>query len=188
MLFSGRLRVTLLADLCGLTAKLAQVVELGAANVTTANELDVVDDRRVDGELTLDAHLEGNLTDCEGFTDSVTATSDDDTLEDLDTASATFDDVYVNLDGVADSEVGDVALQRRCVNGIKLLHDDSLSALASGRLRGCSVAMFHLAAPPKQRTRESRRASGTKNNLATSAPALPIRLVRLSPLKEYCRD
>jgi hypothetical protein len=86
----------------------------------------------------------------------------------------------VNLDVVADSEIGDVAAHRRCVDVIKLLHDVSLSAFASGRLREFSVAMSHVDAPPKQRTRESRRASGTKSYLAITHLLLPIRLERLT--------
>jgi hypothetical protein len=86
----------------------------------------------------------------------------------------------VNLDVVSDSEIGDVAAHRRCVDVIKLLHDVSLSAFASGRLREFSVAMPHVDAPPKQRTRESRCASSTKTYLAICRPRLPIRVERLT--------
>jgi hypothetical protein len=82
----------------------------------------------------------------------------------------------VNLDVVSDTEVGNVGAQRRCVNGIKLLHDVSLSTLASGRLRGGSIAIVHRAAPPKQRASELRCARRTNHHLATVARALPIRL------------
>ena len=116
------LRVALLADLCLLAAKCTQVVELGATDVTAADELDVVDYRRVDRELTLDADLERDLSDVEGFADAVTVTADNNTLENLDTAAVTFNNVYVNLHRVTDAEVGDVATKRRGVNSIKFLH------------------------------------------------------------------
>src|SRR4051812_42177153 len=47
--------VALLLDLRLLAAQLAQVVELGPAHVAARHQLDVVDDRRVDGERPLDA-------------------------------------------------------------------------------------------------------------------------------------
>lgn len=144
---SENLRVALLANLCRLTAKLAKVVQLGAANISAANELDVVDDGRVNGELSLNSNLERHLTNAECFANSVTGARNDDTLEYLNTASGTFDDVDVNLDVVSDSEVGNVGAQRRCVNGIKLLHDDfsfyTRFGTTAGRFgrncsRGCS--------------------------------------------------
>jgi len=116
------LRVALFANLCLLAAKSAQVVELGATDVTAADELDVVNDRRVDRELTLDADLERNLADVEGLANAVPVTADNNTLENLDSAAVTFNDVYVNLYRVTDAEVGDVAAKRRGVNCIKFLH------------------------------------------------------------------
>ena len=116
------LGVALLADLCLLAAKCAQVVELGATDVTAADELDVIDDRRVNREFTLDADLERDLADVERLADSVTVSADDHTLKNLNSAAVTFNNVYVNLHRVTDAEVGDVATQRRGVNCIKFLH------------------------------------------------------------------
>ena len=116
------LGVALFADFCLLAAECAQVVELGATNVTSADELDVVDDRRVDRKLTLDADLERDFANVERLANSVTVTADNHTLENLDSAAITFNNVYVNLHRVADAEVGDVATKRRGVNCIKFLH------------------------------------------------------------------
>ena len=116
------LGVALFANLCLLAAKCAQVVELRTTDVTARDELDVVDDRRVDGELTLDSDLERDLADVERLANPVAVASDNDTLENLDSAAVTFNDVYVNLYRVTDAEVGDVATQRRGVNSIKFLH------------------------------------------------------------------
>ena len=117
-----KLRIALFADFCLLAAKRAQVVELGATHVAAADELDVVDDRRVDRELSLDADLERDLADVECLADSVTVSADNNTLENLDSAAVTFNNVDVNLHRVTDAEVGDVAAERRGINCIKFLH------------------------------------------------------------------
>lgn len=116
------LGVALLANLCLLATKCAQVVELGATDVTAADELDVVDDRRVDRELSLDANLERDLADVERLANSVTVSADNHALKNLDSTAATFNNVYVNLHRVTDAEVGNIATKRRGVNCIKFLH------------------------------------------------------------------
>ena len=57
-------------------------------------------------------------------------------LEDLDARARTFDDVDVHLDGVARTEVGDVAAQVGCIDGVENVHVSSLSAFATGRDAG----------------------------------------------------
>ena len=47
---------TLLLDACSLTGELAQIVELGAANLTYLVHLDALDVGRLDGENTLHTH------------------------------------------------------------------------------------------------------------------------------------
>ncbi len=116
------LDVALFLDLRGLATELAQVVQLGATDVTARDDLDVVDDRGVDGELTLDTDLEADLADGEGFADAIALTTRDDTLENLDTAAAAFNDVDVDLHVVTDTEIGDVALERCGIDCIELLH------------------------------------------------------------------
>src|SRR6478609_6400749 len=103
--------VALLADLGSLAAQTTQVVELRAAHVTTADDLDVVDDRRVQREGALDADAERDLADGEGLADAAAVATDDDALEDLDTRARALDDLDVDLEGVAGAEVGNVRAQ-----------------------------------------------------------------------------
>jgi hypothetical protein len=100
--------VALLANLCGLAAKLAQVIKLGASDVSTRNKLNLLKNWGVNRPGALYANLEGNFTNCEGLTDSVAGATNYDSLEKLNTAAATLNDVYVNLDGVTGSEVWNV--------------------------------------------------------------------------------
>jgi hypothetical protein len=97
----------------------------------------VVDNGRVNGELTLDANLEGNLTNGESLANAFTGATDDYTLENLDTRAVTFDDVYVNLYGVTGAEIWNVATQRWCVYSVKNVHDLSQSVQATGLIREC---------------------------------------------------
>ena len=70
--------LALLADLGGLAAQTAQVVQLGATHVTTRDDLDPVDDRGVEREGALDADAERDLADGEGLADATTVAADDD--------------------------------------------------------------------------------------------------------------
>lgn len=112
----------LLADASSLAVTVAHVVELGATDVTAGNNLDLFDDGRVYGEGTLYTNAEGNLTDGEGFADAATLTTNNEALEDLDTAAVTFNDVDVNVEGVTGAEVGDVGAKGLVVNEVKSLH------------------------------------------------------------------
>src|SRR6187431_1499754 len=103
--------LALLADARLLTAKAAEVVQLGATNVATAHELDVVDGRSVHGERALNANTERDLAHREGGADALTLATDDNALEDLDAGTGTLDDLDVHLDGVARAERGNVVAE-----------------------------------------------------------------------------
>ena len=62
--------LALLLDLGGLAAQVAQVVELGAPDVTAGDDLDLLDDRGCAREGPLDADTEGHLADREGLADA----------------------------------------------------------------------------------------------------------------------
>src|SRR4029077_21048404 len=89
---AGRNSLALLLDLGGLAAKGAQVVELGATDVTAGHDLDLVDDRGVHGERALDTDAEADLANGEGLPDAIALTADDDALEDLHAGTRAFDD------------------------------------------------------------------------------------------------
>ena len=105
---AGRRGVALLLDLGLLAAQVAQVVELGAADVAAGDDLDLVDDRGVQREGALDADAEGDLADREGAADAGALDADADALEDLDAGAVALDDLDVHLEGVAGAELGDV--------------------------------------------------------------------------------
>ncbi|VXB15296.1 hypothetical protein ARTHRO9V_120049 [Arthrobacter sp. 9V] len=114
--------VALFLDLCSLTAQCAHVVKLGAADVTLGDDLDLVDDRGVYREGTLYADTEGNLAHGEGFANAVTLAAQDEALEYLDTGVLAFDDVDVNLEGVARTELRNIITQRGCIYAIEDMH------------------------------------------------------------------
>jgi len=49
-----------------------------------------------------------NLTDCESFANAIALATDNNSLEDLDTALATFDNANVNLEFIACTKLWDV--------------------------------------------------------------------------------
>jgi hypothetical protein len=117
------LAVALFLDFCLLAAKITQEVELGATNVATGNNLDVVDNRRVNGELSLHTHLKADLTHGKRLADTLAGAADNDALKNLNTRARALDDVDVDFDSVTGAEVGNVVTQCWCVYGVKNVHD-----------------------------------------------------------------
>ena len=112
----------LLLDLGPLPDTVAQVVELGSADVTTGPDLDAVDDRRVDREGPLNPNTEAELADCEGLTDSAALALDDHALEQLDPLAVALDNTDVHLEGVAGAEVGNIVAEALVIDEIGGLH------------------------------------------------------------------
>src|SRR4051794_1286781 len=114
-------RLALLLDLGGLAAELAQVVQLGPADVAAGDDLDPLDDRGVHREGALHSDAEADLADGEGLADPTALAPDHDALEDLDAGAVALDHADVHLHGVAGTELGDVGAQRvgvECVQGV----------------------------------------------------------------------
>ena len=105
-----------LFDLCFLSTQVAQVVKLGPTDVAAGHDLDVVDDRRVHREGSLDADLEADLTHGEGLANAVTLATDDDALENLDPRARALDDVHVHLDVVTGTEIRNVGAEGCCIH------------------------------------------------------------------------
>src|SRR5689334_454419 len=97
-----------LLDLGGLAAQVAQVVELGAADVTAGHDLDLLEDRGVQREGALDTDAEGDLPDGEAATDARALDPDHDALELLDAGARALDDLHVDVDRVAGAELREV--------------------------------------------------------------------------------
>src|SRR3954454_21855962 len=117
--------LALLLDLGGLAAQLAEVVQLGPADVTPSQHLDLLDDRGVHREGALHADAEADLAHGEGLADAAALATQDDALEDLDAGAVALDDPHVHLHGVPGAEVGDVVAERRGVEGVQGVHRSS---------------------------------------------------------------
>src|SRR6476469_2471673 len=97
-----------LLDLGCLAAQVAQVVQLRAADVTTGDDLDLLEDRGVQRERALDTDADGDLADGERAAHTGAVHADHDALEDLDAGAVALDDLDVDLDGVTGAEGRDV--------------------------------------------------------------------------------
>src|SRR4051812_6730428 len=104
-----RAGVAALADAGALADTAAQVVQLGAADVTAGRDLDLLDLRRVQRERALDADAEGLLAHGEGLADPLALALDDHALEDLRTTPRALDDLEMDLDAIPGLEAGDAA-------------------------------------------------------------------------------
>src|SRR3954463_12169614 len=98
-----------LGDTRRLAAQVAQIIQLGAAHLAAAHELDRVDHRRVQREHALHAFAIRNLADREALVDPAARTADADALVSLNTGALAFDNLDVDDDGVARFEVGNLA-------------------------------------------------------------------------------
>ena len=78
-------RTALLLDAGSLTSELAQIVKLGAANLTYLVDFDAVDVGRLQGEDTLHTYGTTHLANCEALLVTVTRDLDDYTAIKLDT-------------------------------------------------------------------------------------------------------
>ena len=84
---------------------------------------------RVHREGALDADAEADLADGERLADAIALAPDDDALEDLDARAGALDDLDVDLERVAGTEVRDVGAQRGGVDSVEDLHRDLFLAV-----------------------------------------------------------
>src|SRR5882757_889527 len=94
----------LLADARALAGELAHVVELRAAHVAFALELDRGDQRRVGLKRSLDALARGHLAHGERGVDAATLLGDHHAFVSLQALALAFDDAHVDDHGVARGE------------------------------------------------------------------------------------
>ena len=99
-----RLLILRFLNLGGLTAEVAQVVQLGTTNLTTTHYGDGIHTRGVQRESTLNTYAVRVTTDGEGLTDGTVATSDDHAFKSLQTLTGTFDNLHLYANGVANLE------------------------------------------------------------------------------------
>src|SRR5262245_20348770 len=119
---AGRLGGRLLAgvaltDASRLAAQGAQEIEFGAADAAMLDDINVINDCRVEREDALDAHAERGLAHSDRLADAFPATRDYNPLERLQPLlGLALLDPNVNADGVAGNEIRDVAFQLRFFN------------------------------------------------------------------------
>ncbi|ENN84866.1 hypothetical protein RHSP_41939 [Rhizobium freirei PRF 81] len=143
-----------LDDTGSLTAQVAQVVELGATDLTAANDFDAFDHRRVNREYALDAFAVGNLADREVFLQTAAGASDANAFIGLNAGTVAFRDLHVDAKGVASGEFGKRAFgfDLGSLFGFQLLND----------VHNINLVVASTARAPERsilgRTRRSRRA------------------------------
>ena len=115
-------RLTTFLDLGCLTAQVTQVVQLGTANVTAGQNLDVVDVRCVNREGTLHADAERHLADGKGLTDAGALATDNNATEHLDTGLLSLDDLHVDINGIAGAKLRNIVAQLCSINLVKNVH------------------------------------------------------------------
>ena len=86
---------------CGLADAVAKEVQLGAADLAVADDLDLLDPRAVELERALDTDARRDPADRDGGRDAAVAHAHHEALEDLDPLAVALDDLGGDLDGVA---------------------------------------------------------------------------------------
>ena len=86
----------------------------------------MIDVGRVHREGTLNTDTEGHLTDGEGLANAAILATDYDTFEDLHTGLVTFDNLHVNVKGIAGTEIRNIIAQLCCIDRVKNVHQKSL--------------------------------------------------------------
>src|SRR4029077_929684 len=95
-----------LDDAGGLAAAAAQIIELGAAHLAAAHDLDGIDHRRIEREHALDAFAVGDFPHREILVQAGAGAADADALIGLHAALFAFDDLDVDDDRIARLEIG----------------------------------------------------------------------------------
>ena len=107
LLADGGAVILLLDDAGRLAAQVAQVIELRAADLAAAHDLDRVRSSANDREDALHALAVGNLADGEALVQAAAGAGDADALIGLDAGTVAFADLHVDDDGVARLEFRD---------------------------------------------------------------------------------
>ena len=100
----------LIAQTTALAEAVAEVEELRATSIATAENFDLRQAWRVDWERTLDAFVGDDAAHGDHFMHATSGARQKHALEDLDALLVTFDDLVVDVDRVADGELRQVSL------------------------------------------------------------------------------
>jgi Domain of unknown function (DUF4153) len=168
-----------------LPAEVAQVIQLGATDTASLDDLQLRDRRRVEREGSFDPDPEGDLADRERLADAAARAPDDDALEDLHALAVALHDADMHLDGVAGAEIREIGAQERLLDHVGTVHgtvrdctsDPSPTGArerccgwmsAPSRIRGTSSGTL---APPGLRADDARMSEAT----IEGQPATPAR-------------
>src|SRR5262245_48661320 len=108
--------ILLLADARGLAAATAQVIELGAAHLAAAHDLDRVDHGRIERKDALHTLAVGNLAHGEILVEARARAADANALIGLDAGALALDHLDVDEDGVARREIRDLLARGKLGN------------------------------------------------------------------------
>src|SRR5262245_31191679 len=131
LIAAGRLGGRLLAsvaltDARRFAAQGAQEIKFGAADAAMLDDVNVIDNCRMERKDALDADAERGLAHSDRLTDALAAARDHDSLEGLQPfLGLALLDSHVNPNGVAGNEIRDVALQLRLFDVVQIVHCSS---------------------------------------------------------------
>jgi len=112
-----------LLDLCLLTNAITQVVELGSANLTSADSGNGDDGRRMYGKYLLAADTVGNTTNGNSLVDTAVLLGNDSAFESLGTLTVAFLDANLNADSVTDIHFGQFGLHVLFAENFDQIHN-----------------------------------------------------------------
>src|SRR5262245_39125406 len=111
------------ADAGRLTAELAQVVELGTADASSFDHVDVINDCCMQRKDALDADSERRLADRDRFSHALSTACDDDPFKSLQSLFVfAFLDANVDADGVTGNKIRNIAFQLCLINMVQSVH------------------------------------------------------------------
>ena len=114
--------VFLALDPGSLACSFSHVIELGSSNVALANELDLLNERRMKRESLFYANAGRDSSDSEGLADAAVLLLEHIALEDLDSFSVAFLDLDVYLNGIAYGKLRNIVLFIFLSDGLYEIH------------------------------------------------------------------
>ena len=100
-----------------LALTIAQIVQLGAANLTVTDQLNMVHTGRIDRESTFNTNAIGHTANRKCFTDAAIALGDNSAFESLQTFTVAFNNLHPYTYGITDVDLGQIAANLFCFDG-----------------------------------------------------------------------
>jgi hypothetical protein len=109
-------------DAGSLAAEVAKIIQLSTADLTTTDDIDVIDDSRVQREDALNTDAEAYLADGNGLADASVLTGDADALKGLEAFLVAFLDADVDTQRIARLKRRNAVLNLCVLNNIESIH------------------------------------------------------------------